>query len=182
MQNQNRSCGFRLRRTVCRKSPAFCASPKRVLFLSPVSASFRSVCISSFTGRRPDHMRGEKAVCVLMRQSWRSVLVCHFSDGVLCAHILRAPACEGGHNMRFGKKGRDGRVKSECLVLAQQAELFTEPEGVSREPLAVPPAQIVKQMMSELRASVDEAVCALPPSSVITDNGKPGCISVGRQN
>ena len=33
------------------------------------------------------------------------------------------------------EKAGSGEEKSECLVLAQKAELFTEPEGVSREPL-----------------------------------------------
>ena len=40
------------------------------------------------------------------------------------------PACERGHDTDYGKAG-SGEEKSECLVLAQKAELFTEPGSVS---------------------------------------------------
>src|SRR5699024_208323 len=68
-------CGFRLRRTVPGKRTAFCASPKRHLFRSLFLHLFQDVWISSFTGRRPDHMRGLEAVCVQK--------FCRFPDSVL---------------------------------------------------------------------------------------------------
>ena len=77
--------------------------------------------------------------------------------------LFEPPACERGHDTDYGKAG-SGEEKSECLVLAQKAKLFTEPEGVCREPLqAVPPCfHYISHITNvRVRASADKATWAL---------------------
>ena len=90
-------CGFRLRRTVPGKKPAFCASPKRHLFPVPVSASLPR-CMDILFHRPPrGHMRGLEAVCVQKQK------LCRSSDSVLCAMFFGRRPVKEGHNKDRGK-------------------------------------------------------------------------------
>ena len=63
MQNQNRIAvfGFAVR---YKKRFRFLCEHKAEPFLTLFLHLFQILRISSFTGRRPDHMRGKKAVCI----------------------------------------------------------------------------------------------------------------------
>ena len=64
------------------------------------------------------------------------------------------------------EKGREPEGKKLSLVLAQKAELFTRPGGVSWGPLAVPPCLIHRITDVRRRASPPKAACSRPPSFV----------------
>ena len=89
------------------------------------------------------------------------------SQTAFFAHMpFEPPACERGHGPDYGKAG-SGEGKSECLVLAQKAELFTEPKR--RQPGTAASGSSLPSLYTtyvRVRVSAGKAARALPPSSV----------------
>ena len=95
MQNQNRAAVFGFAVRSPEKSPLFVQAQSGTFFRSLFLHLFQDVWISSFTGRRPDHMRGLEAVCVQK--------FCRFPDNVLRAMSFGRRPVKEGHNKDWGK-------------------------------------------------------------------------------
>ena len=124
MQKQNRKAvfGFAVRNS--EKVPLFVQAQSGDFFRVLILHLFPIVLISSFTGRRPDHMRGQKSRLHIGKYGiYHRVIILSIHRRYNTRHVLRPAACEGGCSTAPGKAGTE--LKKDGLpCLHEGADLF----------------------------------------------------------